>query len=476
MMLETSKKLSFGTDGFRGIIALDFTYDNIRRIAQGFADLLAYRGGKVSKIKIFIGYDRRFLSERFAKEFAAVLVNNDFECVVSKTPITTPMVSYLTTTDYNYGVMITASHNGFLYNGVKIKHLGRSVLPSFTSELELYIENNKNVRVSRNLNREIHEADLRENYVRYLNSRFDIKKIVSSINGKIVVDFMYGSSADIAQMIFKGLQNVIMIRTKRDPLFGEISAPEPKEDKLKALKKAVVENNAVCGLALDGDGDRFACVDEKGNYLPPTIVAPLFLDYLVNLRGMKGKVVQAVSLGFLTRRIASEKNLIFEFTPVGFKYIADRMAEGDTLFGAEESGGYSWKGNIPERDGFVSMMMLCEIISFRKKKLSQIVEQLLAKYGSSCFIREDITLSKVIPSKYHFAVKIKSRLPKNIISYKIAEVITLDGIKVILDNDWWFLARPSGTEPLLRIYAEADSKSNTKKLISFAKDLVLGSI
>ncbi len=475
MILEASKKISFGTDGFRGVIALDFTYENLRRIAQGFSDFLAYRGER-SKVKVFIGYDRRFLSEKFAKEFARVIINNDIECVVSKTPITTPMVSYLTTTDYNYGIMITASHNNFLYNGIKIKYQGRSVLPSFTSEVELYIEKSRTSTIPKNPRKEVPEVDLREKYIKYLNDRFNVKKIISSINGKVVVDFMYGSAADIAHMIFGDLKNVVMIRTKRDPLFGQILAPEPKEDKLDALKKAVVENKAVCGIALDGDGDRFACVDEKGNYLPPTIVAPIFLDYLANVCGMSGRVVQAVSLGFLTRKIAKEKNFIFEFTPVGFKYIADRIAEGNTLFGAEESGGYSWKGNIPERDGLLSMMMLCEIISSKKQKLSKIVDELLKRYGRSYFLREDSTLSKIIPSKYYFAVKIKSKLPANILSHKVAEVITLDGIKVILDNDWWFLIRPSGTEPLLRIYAEADSKENTKKLISFAKEVVVNSI
>lgn len=476
LTLETAKKITFGTDGFRGIIAADFTYENIRRIAQGFCDFLAYKGFKDEDVKIFIGYDRRFLSDKFAREFATVLINNDINCVLSSTPVTTPLVSYLTTKDFKFGVIITASHNNFLYNGVKIKHNGRSALPSMTSEIELYIEKNRFIRVSRTPKKPIVEIDPKQDYVNYIRSRFDIDKIFSKIKGNIVVDFMYGCGAEIYNELLGKYKNIVAIRTKKDPLFGEIAAPEPKEDKLDALKSAVKENKAMCGFALDGDGDRFACVDEKANYLAPTIVAPIILDYLVNNKKMDGKVVQAVSLGFLTQRIAREKGMIFEFTPVGFKYIADRIVEGGTIFGAEESGGYAWKGCIPERDGFVTMLMMLEILSESKKSLSEIVKDIESRYGNSYFIREDILINKPVQSKYSFAMKIKSKLPKEILSKKISEIITLDGIRVVLENDWWFLARPSGTEPLLRIYAESDSLENSKKMVSFVKEIVFNAL
>lgn len=472
LTFETNKKITFGTDGFRGVIAADFTYENIRRIAQGFCDYLAYKGFKDSDTKVFIGYDRRFLSERFAREFASVLVNNDINCVLSLTPVTTPLVSYLTTKEFKFGIMITASHNNFMYNGIKIKYGGRSALPTITSEIELYIEKNRSLKVSRNPKKHIPEIDLRKDYVNYIKSRFDIDKIFSQIKGKIIVDFMYGCGAEIYEELFGKYKNVIPLRTKRDPLFGEISSPEPKEDKLVALKNAVKENKAICGFALDGDGDRLACVDGNAVYLPPTVIAPIILDYLVDIKKMIGKIVQAVSLGFLTQRIAREKGMIFEFTPVGFKYIAERIIEGGTIFGAEESGGYAWKGCIPERDGFVTMLMILEILSNKKQNLTKVVEEIQTKYGKSDFIREDLIINKSVASKYSFAMRIKSKLPKEILSKKINSVITLDGIRVILENDWWFLARPSGTEPLLRIYAETDSRDNSKKLVSFAKELV----
>lgn len=472
MRVETNRKISFGTDGFRGVISADFTYENIRKIAQGFSDFLAYKGFKRPDTKVIIGYDRRFLSERFAREFAVVLVNNDIDTTLSLTPIPTPAVSYLTTKGFRFGVVITASHNNFLYNGVKIKYEGRSIPPNMSAEIELYIEKNISAKISRIPKKEIPEYDFRKDYVGYIRERLKIDEILSQIKSPVVVDFMYGCASEVYEELFSRYKNIIPIRTKRDPLFGDISAPEPKEDKLEALKKAVKENKAICGFALDGDGDRCGCIDENSNYLPPTIISPIILDYLINNKKLTGRVVQAVSLGFLTQRIARNNNLLFEFTPVGFKYIAQRMKEGDVLFGAEESGGYSWKGNIPERDGIMTMMMMLEIISTKNKPLSYVVKEIKEKYGESYFIREDLTLNKIIPSKYTFAMKVKNKLPKEILSSKIKDIITLDGIKVILENDWWFLARPSGTEPLLRIYAEAETKEDAAKLILQAKELV----
>lgn len=472
-MTAVMEKIKFGTDGFRGLIGDNFNYETVRKIAQGFSDYLAYKGYDKTKIKIVVGYDRRFLSDRFAKEFTTVLVNNDIDCVLSKTPVTTPTVSYLTTCGYDFGIMITASHNNYIYNGIKIKYQGRSALPSFTAELELYIEKNKKLHISRIPKKNIVEKDLIEEYVKYLNKRFNISKIISTLKGRIVFDFMYGTGADVFERLFGKYKNVIAVNTEHDPIFGDIKAPEPVESKLEALKEAVKKNKAVCGFALDGDGDRFALVDGNGNYMTPCQVAPMILDYLIDYKKMSGKVVQAVSLGFLTQRIARQKNMIFEFTPVGFKYLADRIIDGDTIFGAEESGGYCWKGNIPDRDGFVTSLLFMEMMAETKKSISQIYKEVEEKYGSSYFVREDFHTDKNIPSKYAFSMKLKSKLPKEILKYKVREVVTLDGLKVILENDWWFLVRPSGTEPLIRVYVETDSQKHSKDLMKFVKDVSL---
>jgi len=466
-----NQKIHFGTDGFRGVISDDFNYENVRRIAQGFCDWLAYKGFKSRELKVFIGYDRRFLSDRFAKEFAVVLINNDIKCSLSKTPVTTPMVSYMTLNGYEFGVMITASHNDYSYNGVKIKYQGRSALAQMTAEVELYIEKNSKLHISKNPKREIEYTDKRRDYVDYLNKRFNIKKIISNINGKIVFDLMYGSSAELFDMIFGEHKNIIVINNKHDPLFGEYGAPEPVEKRLFKLKDEVKKQKAICGFALDGDGDRFAMVDNNESYMTPAEVAPMILNYLINKKNMKGRVVQAVSLGFLTQRIARDNNFLFEFTPVGFKYIAERIISGDTIFGAEESGGYSWKGNIPDRDGFVTSLLFIEMISNMEKNVSDIYREIESSYGSSNFIREDIHTAKIATSKYSYAMKVKSKLPKTIMNKNIKEIITLDGIRVALENDWWFLIRPSGTEPLIRIYVETDNEKRSKDLMKFAKEI-----
>jgi len=465
-------KIKFGTDGFRSVIGEGFTYENIRIIAQSFCEWLTYNGYKKPSTKVFVGYDRRFFSDKFAKEFAVVLVNNDIDCVLSKTPVTTSMVSYLTTQNFTFGVMITASHNNYLYNGVKFKYQGRSVPPRITSEIEVYSYKIRKSHISRFPKRTLIEQDLRNDYVNYLLSKFNISEILKNIKGKIIFDFMYGSGADIFGMLFNS-KNIIAINTEIDPMFGEINSPEPVEDKLLKLKNKVKEDGAICGFALDGDGDRFALIDNNGNYITPQRVAPMILNWLVENKNMKGRVVQAVSLGYLTQRIAKEKGLLFEFTPVGFKYIAERMLLGDTIFGAEESGGYCWKGNIADRDGFMTSLLFMEMIARTGFSIEEIYNNIKNNYGNSYFIREDLRVSKISLSKYSYAIKIKSKLPKNIIGKSIKEIITLDGIKVILENDWWFLIRPSGTEPLLRIYAEAEDQKSVKELIKFAKGIAI---
>lgn len=467
------KEIKFGTDGFRGVISDDFNYENVRIVAQGFCDWLSNKGFKNENLKVFIGYDRRFLSDKFAKEFASVVINNDISCIVSKTPLPTPMVSYLTVKDYTFGIVITASHNGYWYNGIKIKYKGRSVVPSLTSEIELYIMKNMKRHISRIPKKNITELDLRKDYVDYITKKFNLEHIFSKIKNKIVFDLMYGSAGDVFDMIFSKYKNVVAINKEHDPLFGEYGSPEPVEKRLIRLKEEIKKQKAVCGFALDGDGDRFALIDSNGRYYTPSEISAIILKYLIDYKKLSGRVVQAVSLGFLTQRIAREKNLLFEFVPVGFKYIASRIIDSDALFGAEESGGYSWRGNIPERDGFVSSLMILEIMANLSKKIDEIYKDIEKRYGSCCFLREDLTLNKIVSSKYSFAMRIRSKLPKTILNKNIKDIITLDGIRVNLENDWWFLIRPSGTEPYLRIYVETDNLKNSKLLLNYAKELLV---
>ncbi len=467
-MSSHPNQITFGTDGFRGIISHDFTFDAVRKIAQGLADYIAYKNMRVTeKPNVFIGYDRRFMSDRFAAAVADVLTANGIVCVVSDAPLPTPAVSYLTTVKFGLGVMITASHNKYFYNGVKIKQNGRSAPPSVTAELENYIS--KAVPMC-NAVPPAPRKSFRKNYTDYLKTKVQAAQILSKLPGPVVVDFMYGVGAEIADDVFDS-KNIIKIRAESDPLFGGI-APEPVEKNLAALVEAVKKHKAIMGIALDGDADRFAMVSDKGVYLTPCQIAPMLLDYLLKRNGLKGKVAQAVSMGYLTKRIAKAANLQFEETPVGFKYIAEKMISEDVSFGVEESGGYAWKGNIPERDGALTALMFMEMAVKTKKTATEIYKDIETRYGKSAFIRMDMKLEKPIPNKHSFAVKLKKKLPKTILGRKVLDTNTIDGLKIILEDDCWLLMRPSGTEPLLRTYAETESQENTKKFLEFAAKLI----
>jgi phosphomannomutase len=435
----------------------------VRKVAQGIADYISSKYMRMEKPPVVVGYDRRFMSDRFALTVAEILAANGITVDLSATPLPTPAISLLTTKAYGLGVVITASHNNSYYNGIKIKQGGRSAPPSVTAEIENYTAKAVPMKTA---GVQVPVKDFRGVYQDFIISRSPAFKSMAKLGGTVVMDFMHGVGADTAPALF-GSKNIISIREKHDPLFGG-TAPEPVEKNLQPLVEAVKEHKALFGAALDGDADRFAMVSDKGVYMTPCQIAPLLLEYLIARGGMNGKIVQAVSMGYLTKRIAKAANIPFEETPVGFKYIAEKLLHENASFGVEESGGYAWKGNLPERDGSLTALLVMEIVMKTGKSVSALYAEIEKKYGKSCFVRRDFTLAKAIPNKHSFAVKIKKKLPKILVGHKITETNTIDGLKIILDNDWWVLMRPSGTEPLLRTYAETDSKENTAKLLEIA--------
>ncbi len=467
MSSHQANHISFGTDGFRGVIARDFTFDVVRKTAQGMADYIAYKYMRTDKPSVAVGYDRRFMSDLFAKTVAEVLAANGLEVTLSSTPVATPAISLLTTKGFGLGVIITASHNKHNYNGIKVKQNGRSAPPSVTAEIENYVAKAVPMKPA---GEPLKMKDFRPAYVEYLNSKVPAAKTLAKLSGPVVVDFMYGVGAETAAELFNS-KNVVKLRDRHDPLFGGM-APEPVEKNLAELVAEVKKRKALFGVALDGDADRFALVSDKGQYMTPCQTAPLMLEYLLSKGQFKGKIVQAVSMGYLTKRIARAANLAFDEVPVGFKYIAEKMLSEDVTFGVEESGGYAWKGNLPERDGALTALFVTELVAKTGKSVSALYAEIEKKYGKSFFTRRDFNLEKAIPNKHSFAVKIKKKLPKLLLGHKITETNTIDGLKIILDNDWWVLMRPSGTEPLLRTYAETDSQESTKKLLDLALKFV----
>jgi len=461
--------IHFGTDGWRGIIAWDFTFDNVRKMAQALADFINLNAPSELEDKKHIaavGYDRRFLSDKFAADIASILKLNKIDVTLLDKPVSTPVMSCLSHTNFWICIMVTASHNPAHYNGIKIKLDGGPIASKLTKEIEelidqksvLYIPNHKVEPTS----------GLEKIYFKYIASKVNLKKALS-LKGKIAVDYMHGSTAGYFEQIL-GEKRVIALNDSHDPSFGGIK-PEPKESNLSALKKAVTANKCLLGVAFDGDGDRTAIIDEKGKYLTPCTVSGLVLNHLVKHKKLKGHVLQCISMGYLNKRIARGAGLDFEEVPVGFKYIAERSALEDIAFGAEESGGYCWSGLMPERDGLTLAMYILEIMFVRKMSLSELVKELEKQYGTSCYQRRDFEISKPI-DRNTLAEKLKKKLPKKILGRNVSEVYTFDGLKIILDNDEWLLIRPSGTEPLLRLYCETANKKQTEEFLAFGEKLL----
>ena len=475
--MTAENEIKFGTDGWRGIIARDFTFDNVRKTAQAIADYVISKNPKSKKAggealssfraggsSVIVGYDRRFLSEKFALAVAQTLKANKIEVVLSDEVLPSPAVSLLTHKKFSLGVVITASHNHHSYNGIKIKFGGRVAPETVTAGIESHLGKTS---VTNGNNLAIPRKSFKETYFKYIKSRLQTRQILSRLNRRVVLDCMYGCASGLIEEILHSKQ-IISIHTRHDPMFGGIQ-PEPVEKYLGELTKTVKQEKAVAGIALDGDADRIGMVDEAGRYMTPCQIFPMLLDYLLERGRLKGKIVQAVSLGYLAPRLAKANKLEFEEVPVGFKFIAEKMLSENVAMGAEESGGYAWKGNLPERDGLMTTLLILEMLTRTKKTPSQLYKTVEKKYGKSYFVRQDFKLAKPIADKSVFAERLRKKLPKTVLGRGIAEAKVIDGLKVILDNDHWLLIRPSGTEPLLRTYAETDSPSRTREFLGLAR-------
>ena len=462
-------EIKFGTDGWRGIIAWDFTFENVRRVAQALADYISENApsdenGKLPKV--FVGYDRRFMSDLFASDIASIFRSNKIDVTLSSVPVSSPVAACLSISKFWMSVIVTASHNPAQYNGIKIKIAGGAASSRLTKEVEELVDENSVLSL---YGQKAEQKDLRDIYFKYVSSHVNLKKL-KTLKGKVVMDYMNGSASGYLEKIIPAKQ-VIALRTEHDPAFGS-GQPEPIEKNLSVLKKTVIAQKAALGIAFDGDGDRVALVDEKGTYLTPCMIASVLCDYLIKHKKLKGKIVQTVSMGYLLKRIAREHNMLFEEVGVGFKHVAERMALEDVAFGVEESGGFAWKGNLPDRDGLTVALAFLEAMAVTGKKASELCGLIGQRYGTSVYLRKDLPLAKPV-DKAALTDKLRKKLPKKLNGRKIKELTTFDGLKIWLDNDEWVLIRPSGTEPVVRIYAETAVKKDTQALIDFAEKLVV---
>ena len=480
---QTKPSVRFGTDGWRGVIGDDFTFDNVGLVARAVARTFEVR--KRPPPAVPIGFDHRFMADRFALEAAGTLSRYAYRPLVLKDPATSPLLSFITRKmKAPFGVMITASHNPAIYCGLKVKgRFGGSIPQSLAAKIEKNLaaseppgpaERGSPVPAGRigRLALEPYEDE----YAKYLSSHLDFSLFRES-RSAVVLDSLYGPGGRIAERALRRNRSklrVAYLHNARDPLFGGLH-PEPVEKYLADLKLAVRRERAVAGIALDGDGDRLGIVDDQGRYLTPQQVFSLLLYYLVKDKGLKGRVVQAVSLGYLSERIARDFGLPVTEVPVGFKYVAAELLKGGVVLGGEESGGYGFtrtargsrEGSIlPERDGIFSGLLFLEMTLAGKKTAGALLKELEGRYGPSSFMRVDVPIERPIPDKSAFVSRLRSILPSNWLGKKVAEVKTLDGLKIVLDDGSWVLTRPSGTEPLLRAYAEFPKKADSVRSVA----------
>ncbi|MGB7922924.1 MAG: phosphoglucomutase/phosphomannomutase family protein [Pyrinomonadaceae bacterium] len=465
--------IRFGTDGWRAIIAREFTFSNVERVAQAYAGYLLRQretqasggAGESTAPFVVVGYDRRFLSAQFAERAAEVLAGNGLRLALFDEAVPTPLVSWaVREAGAAGGVVITASHNPPDFNGFKIKApWGGSAAPETTAAVEALVDAEAPRR------REIATFDERDtleatvtSYRGQLGSYVDLERLKHAAL-PVVVDSMHGSGGRwVESFLGGGALRAETIRASRDPLFGGVN-PEPIDRHLGALKSRVQETGAIIGLATDGDADRLGAVDERGLTMTMHEVVPLILLHLARHRGMTGGVVRTFSQSVLTKRIAAAHGLRLHETPIGFKYIADLMLREDILLGAEESGGIGVKGHIPERDGILNCLLLLEAVVTAGKPPSEMVRDMHREFGEFYFGRRDLRME--VQCGQEMVATLASSPPAIISGYGVSGVETLDGTKLLFDDESWLLFRQSGTEPVLRIYSEATSPAKTEALL-----------
>ena len=473
--------IKFGTDGWRAVISDTFTFANLRLVTQAIADYLSEEAGD-GRPEVIVGFDTRFLSDRYAAEVARVLAGNGIIAWLTRADSPTPAISHAVVhKKAAAGVMITASHNPPRYNGLKLKaEFGGAALPAQAHRIEAYLVRNQELARGPNvmdyqvaLNQElIRRFDPAWAYYEHLSTLVDLD-VISDGELRVVSDAMYGSARKcIADVLARTRCRVYEIRSDMNPGFGGIH-PEPIARYLGALASAVQAHRASAGVATDGDGDRIGAMDAHGNFVDPHHIFALALRYLVEKRGWDGKVVRSVSTTRMVDRLAAAHDLPLVETPVGFNYIADHMLKGDVLIGGEESGGISIKGHIPEGDGTLMGLLLLEIVSAAGAPLHELVADLQAEVGPTCYARRDIPLRRPV-AKAEMVARLIEGVPASLGGERIVEVATTDGVKYLLADEAWLLIRPSGTEPVVRVYAEARDEGMVEVLLAHGEQVAGG--
>jgi phosphomannomutase len=462
-------QIKFGTDGWRGVIARDFTFDNLSLVAQATMDYLNREG--LGNKPLIIGYDRRFMSRDFARRVAEVAAGNGIHVCLTDDYAPTPAVSWAVhDLGAGAGVMITASHNPPEYNGFKIKEAyGGSARPSTTKILEEIVSYNV-TNGRRVVECPFDEArrtgmielfDPRESYFHQLNRYVDLN-LIARAGIAAVVDPMYGAGSGFIPRLLNGVDE---IHNSENPAFGGVP-PEPIGDNLQELAGLLKAGRYQVGLALDGDADRIGAIDETGEFFSSHCIYTVIMRHLIEHKGLRGGVVKTVSSTRMIDLLAEKYGLPLFETPIGFKHICELMMEKDILMGGEESGGLGVKGHIPERDGILMALLLLEAMAVSGKGLRQLLNETMDEIGHFYYRRVDRRIEN--DAKEELVIRLKEQPPLEIAGRTVVGTNFSDGFKFIFEDGDWLLIRPSGTEPVLRLYSEAASVEQVDRLLRAA--------
>ncbi|MBI2850778.1 MAG: phosphoglucomutase/phosphomannomutase family protein [Chloroflexi bacterium] len=466
--------MKFGTDGWRGIIAEDFTFDNVRLCAQGVADYV--RGTEVAGKGLVIGYDNRFASEGFAAAAAEVLCANGVRVFLCPKAAPTPVVSYgVVARKAGGAIVITASHNKPIWNGFKYKTADGASAPSaVASGIEQAISRVSGVRrmtlpdaTQKGL---LEEYDIAPLYLTHLKDIVDIERLRQA-KLKIAIDPMYGAGSGYLRDILQGGRlDITEIHGERNPIFPGMKQPEPVPANLIALSDTVKFNALKAGLATDGDADRFGAVTEDGTVLSTLQAFALLCYYFLEVRGERGMLVRTLTQTRMIDRLGELYGCPVKETKVGFKYVAPIMLSEDVILAGEESGGYGFRGHVPERDGVLASLYFLDLMVRTGKTPSELVSALYKKVGPHYFDRRDLEF----PEERRAEITEKAWKPgaQQMRERQVVRTDTLDGFRYILKDGSWLLVRFSGTEPLLRIYAESGSPDGVHSLLDWGQEMV----
>lgn len=464
--------IKFGTDGWRAIIAKDYTIDNLSRVAEATAQYILQQNP--DNPSLMLGHDCRFGGEMFAQTVATIMGDHGIKVMMAKGFVSTPMVSLGTHRYKNdLGVVITASHNPPSYNGYKLKaNFGGPASPKVVAEVEDLIKDTpyqpKGTLEQYENDGLIEYIDLEALYVNHLIDSFDLKAIQES-NITLAYDAMYGAGQNV---IGELLPHAVLVHCEYNPSFMD-QAPEPIDRNLQDLSRIIAESGDIeLGLATDGDADRVGMYDENGKFVDAHHLILLLIHYLHQYRGMDGKVVVAFSVSHRVKKMCEAYGLDYDVTKIGFKYIAERMVQEDVLVGGEESGGIAQKGNIPERDGIWNGLTIMEFMARTGKTMTQLIEEIYEVVGPFAYNRDDLHLNEA--KKQEIIQQCADGKFTSFGPFEVQKVETIDGFKFYLPNDATLMIRPSGTEPVLRVYGEAETPEKVQELLKAAHETLLG--